>query len=177
MVFVAVSESVTDNELPIVVSDIPIKIQRQIINKRSRLLAASADRNELQARFACGVSLIVAGSPTVTGEGQVLLTSRGVKGMISSGTYGSDALDEGGTILLFGFDYIDAPGRTVNKNWRGKPVSTDLLSGPEAQLAFKLSVYSVVAQVKNSGEVILSSVEAFVNQTDPNSPFRRGELD
>lgn len=105
---------------------------------------------------------------TAKGLGQIVVTGRRIIGMITDGSVGSAVLDESvGSVYAFTFDLDDSGPVEVKKNWLGKPITAVLRSKDQQKRPFGLRVISVDLIVKDNGQVVRSSLPAFLEKLTP----------
>jgi len=88
--------------------------------------------------------------------------------MITDGSVGKAVLKESaGPVYAFALDLDDFGPVEIKKNWRGKPVEVLILSKEGQSPVFGMGVLSVDLLLKNDGQVIRTSLPAFLEQLTP----------
>ncbi len=160
------------SKLPSKADELRVRFEQQVVNGKNVQLLIYPDAEPgfepSYVRYATGMSLQL-GDGTVAGRlGQLVVTGQRLVGMITGGSVGNAALDAShGAIYVFSIDLDDCYGPVPKTNWRGKPVEAMFRSKEDQRVAFMLHVFSMVATVKNGGEVAYTSLPRLLEHLTP----------
>jgi hypothetical protein len=144
----------------------------QLVNGKKRMLMiypdTGTDFEPIYVRYATGMKLQLGDGTIAQIQGQLVVTGQRLIGMITNGSVGKAALNEtAGTVYAFALDLDDIRPVEIKKNWRGLPVEAMFRSKEGQSPAFLLQVFSIVAVIKNNGQVIQTSLPDFLERLTP----------
>lgn len=160
------------SKLPSKSDTLHVRFATQLVNGKNRLLLiypnAEPGFEPAYVRYATGLKLQADNGAVATGAGQLVVTGQRLFGMITDGSVGNAILKEAtGSVYAFSFSLDDMSAVETRKNWLGKPAEALIRSREGLRPAFLLHIFSVVASVRDDGQVIVTTLPALLDRLTP----------
>jgi hypothetical protein len=160
------------SKLPSKSDRLRVRFVSQLVNGKNTLLVIYPNSEPgfepSYVRYVGGMKLQLGDGTVAQLGGQIVVTGQRLIGMITDGSVGKAVLNQSvGSVYAFALDLDDIRPVEIKANWRGKPVEAVIRSKEGQSPAFLLQVFSVVASLKNDGQVIQTSLPAFLERLTP----------
>lgn len=160
------------SKLPTKADELRVRFVSQLVNGKNRLLVlypvSEPGFEPSYVRYAVGMKLRLGDGTVAQGLGQIVVTGQRLIGMITDGSVGkADLKESAGSVYAFALDLDDFGPVEIKKNWLGKPIEALILSKEGQSPVFGVGVFSVDLSVKDDGQVIRTSLPAFLEQLTP----------
>lgn len=160
------------SKLPSKSDTLRVRFATQLVNGKNRLLLIYPNSEPgfepTYVRYATGLKLEMGNGSVAIGGGQLVVTGQRLFGMITDGSVGNAVLKQAtGSVYAFALSLDDVLPVETKKNWLGQPVEVVIRSKEGLRPTFLLQVFSIVASLKDDGQVIVTTLPSLLNRLTP----------
>ena len=160
------------SKLPSKSDKLRVRFVSQLVNGKNTLLVIYPNSEPgfepSYVRYIGGIILKLGDGTVAQTQGQLVVTGQRLIGMITKGSAGKAVLNESvGSVYAFAIDLDDIRPAEIKTNWRGKPIEAIIQSKEGQSPTFLLQVFSIDFSLKNDGQVIPTSLDAFLDRLTP----------
>jgi hypothetical protein len=156
--------------------EVGLRLAKQPVNDRIRLLLHPYGNNEPKyRRFVVGILNLTRTTATglekIEGQGQIVLTSHRILGLVTDGAHNAEALSEAaGKVTGFSINRSDILDAQIPTNWRGSPKRVTFAMSSTGSAPFDIALdIQVLAAAIADGKATPSTIKAFVEALDDKS--------